>query len=336
MDLSPLRKYEVTGPGAKDLMQNCVTRDMDKLSVGQVVYTAMCYEHGGMIDDGTVFRLGENNFRWVGGNDLSGLWLQEQANKMKIDAWVRNSTDHLCNIAIQGPRSREILEQVIWTAPTQPNINELQWFRFSVARLTDFHGPSCVVSRTGYSGELGYEVFCHPKDANLIFDKIYEAGKQFGLTPLGLEALNILRIEAGLIFAGYEFNDQIDPFEAGIGFTVPLKSQMADFIGRGALEKRKTNPQKKLVGLDIEGGLVPNSGDCIRIGRAQVGEITSATKSPYLNKTIALARIVAEHSELGTDLEVGQLDGHQKRIPAKIVRFPHFDPEKLRVRGIYK
>ena len=240
MDLSPLRKYEVTGPGAKDLMQKCVTRDMDKLSVGQVVYTAMCYEHGGMIDDGTVFRLGENNFRWVGGNDLSGLWLQEQANKMKIDAWVRNSTDHLCNIAIQGPRSREILEQVIWTAPTQPNINELQWFRFSVARLTDFHGPSCVVSRTGYSGELGYEVFCHPKDANLIFDKIYEAGKQFGLTPLGLEALNILRIEAGLIFAGYEFNDQIDPFEAGIGFTVPLKVPKSRFYRERSFRKRKS------------------------------------------------------------------------------------------------
>jgi len=289
-----------------------------------------------MIDDGTVFRLGENNFRWVGGNDFSGVWLKEQANKMKIDAWVRNSTDHLCNIAIQGPRSREILEQVIWTAPIQPNMYELQWFRFSVARLGDFHGPSCVVSRTGYSGELGYEVFCHPKDANEIFDKIWEVGKQFGLTPLGLEALNILRIEAGLIFAGYEFSDQIDPFEAGIGFTVPLKTQQADFIGRDALEKRKTNPQKKLVGLDIEGGLVPNSGDCVRIGRAQVGEITSATKSPYLDKTIALARIVTEHSQLGTDLEVGQLDGHQKRIPATIVRFPHFDPEKSRVRGTYK
>jgi len=149
------------------------------------------------------------------------------------------------------------------------------------------------------------------------------------------EALNMLRIEAGLIFAGYEFNDQIDPFEAGIGFTVPLKSKKSDFIGRSALEKRKMNPQKKLVGLDIKGGLVPNSGDCIRIGRAQVGEITSATKSPYLDRTIALARIVIEHSELGTELEIGQLDGHQKRIPAKIVRFPHFDPEKLRVRGNY-
>ena len=335
MDLSPLRKYEVTGPDAKELMQNCVTRDMEKLSVGQVVYTAMCYEHGGMIDDGTVFRLGDNNFRWVGGNDLSGIWLQEQAKKMQIDAWVRNSTDQLCNIALQGPKSREILEKVIWTAPSQPNMNELQWFRFAVARLNDFHGPSCVVSRTGYSGELGYEVFCHPKDAEEIFKKIWKEGQSFGLTPLGLEALNMLRIEAGLIFAGYEFNDQIDPFEAGIGFTVPLKSKKSDFIGRSALEKRKMNPQKKLVGLDIKGGLVPNSGDCIRIGRAQVGEITSATKSPYLDRTIALARIVIEHSELGTELEIGQLDGHQKRIPAKIVRFPHFDPEKLRVRGNY-
>ena len=110
MDLSPLRKYEVTGPDAKELMQNCVTRDMEKLSVGQVVYTAMCYEHGGMIDDGTVFRLGDNNFRWVGGNDLSGIWLQEQAKKMQIDAWVRNSTDQLCNIADQGPKSSEVLE----------------------------------------------------------------------------------------------------------------------------------------------------------------------------------------------------------------------------------
>ena len=335
MDLSPLRKYEVTGPDAKTLMQKCVTRNMDKLAVGQVVYTAMCYEHGGMIDDGTVFRLGDNNFRWVGGTDFSGVWLREQAEKMGIDVWVRNSTDHLCNIAIQGPRSREILEKIIWTAPVQPNMSELQWFRFSVARLKDFHGPSCVVSRTGYSGELGYEVFCHPRNAQEIFDVIWDAGQEFGSAPLGLEALNMLRVEAGLIFAGYEFTDQIDPFEAGIGFTVPLKTQTADFIGRAALEKKKAHPQKKLVGLDIEGGLVPSSGDCIRLGRAQIGEITSAVKSPILDKTIALARISVEHSEVDTEIEVGQLDGFQKRIPAKVVSFPHFDPTKERVRGNY-
>ena len=335
MDLSPLKKYEVTGPDAKTLMQKCVTRNMDKLAVGQVVYTAMCYEHGGMIDDGTVFRLGDNNFRWVGGNDFSGIWLREQAEEMGVDAWVRNSTDHLCNIAIQGPRSREILEKIIWTAPVQPNMTELKWFRFAVARLKDFHGPSCVVSRTGYSGELGYEVFCHPRNAQEVFDVIWDAGQEFGLVPLGLEALNMLRVEAGLIFAGYEFTDQIDPFEAGIGFTVPFKTQTADFIGRAALEKRKANPQRKLVGLDIEGGLVPSSGDCIRMGRAQIGEITSAVKSPILNKTIALARISVEHSEVDTEIEVGQLDGFQKRIPAKVVSFPHFDPNKERVRGNY-
>ena len=155
------------------------------------------------------------------------------------------------------------------------------------------------------------------------------------MAPLGLEALNMLRVEAGLIFAGYEFTDQIDPFEAGIGFTVPFKTQTADFIGRVALEKRKANPQRKLVGLDIEGGLVPSSGDCIRMGRAQIGEITSAVKSPILNKTIALARISVEYSEVDTEIEVGQLDGFQKRIPAKVVSFPHFDPNKARGRGNY-
>ena len=335
MDLSPLRKYEVTGPDAKELLQLCVTRNMEKLSVGQVVYTAMCYEHGGMIDDGTVYRLGENNFRWVGGNDLGGLWLRQQAEKNNLNAWVRSSTDQLCNVALQGPNSREILEKLFWSAPTQPTIKELEWFRFSITRLGDFYGPSCVVSRTGYSGELGYEIFCHPKDAENIFDSLWEVGSVFGMVPLGLEALNMLRVEAGLIFAGYEFSDQINPFEAGIGFTVPLKTQSAQFIGRSALEKRKLNPQKTLVGLVVEGGTLPATGDCIRVGRAQVGEITSAVKSPILEKTIALARVDVVHSEIGNRLEIGQLDGQQKRLKAEVVSFPHFDPKKERVKGNY-
>jgi len=204
MDLSPLRKYEITGPDAEALMQLGVTRNMKKLAVGQVVYTAMCYEHGGMIDDGTVFRLGDTNFRWVGGNDDSGLWLKQLANDRGLNAWVRPSTDQLCNVAVQGRLSREILADIMWTPPTQPTIDELGWFRFSVARLGDFHGPACVVSRTGYSGELGYEVFCHPKDANEFFDAIWASGEPRGMLPLGLAALDLLRIESGLIFAGYE------------------------------------------------------------------------------------------------------------------------------------
>lgn len=335
MDLSPLRKYEVTGPDAEDLMQMCVTRNMKKLSVGQVSYTAMCYEHGGIIDDGTVYRLGETNFRWIGGNDTSGLWLREQAQKHNMNAWVRNSTDHLHNIAVQGRHSCDILAKVFWTPPTQPTIEELPWFRLTIARVGDFDGTSVVISRTGYSGELGYEIFCHPKDATEVFDKVWEAGQPYGLTPLGLAALDMMRIEAGLIFAGSEFDDQTDPFEAGIGFTVPLKSKNDDFIGRAALEERKAHPHRKLVGIDVTGGTVPSPGDCIRIGKAQIGEVTSAMKSPMLGKVIALGRVAVAHAEQGTEIEIGQLDGQQKRLKAKVTNFPHFDPTKERVKGNY-
>ncbi|MGR3716451.1 MAG: DUF1989 domain-containing protein [Thermohalobaculum sp.] len=335
MDLSPLRKYEVTGPDAEALMQLCVTRNMKKLAVGQIVYTAMCNPHGGMIDDGTVFRLGLNNFRWIGGNDTSGLWLREQALKRGMQAWVRDSTAQLCNIAVQGPKSREILGEVVWTAPTQPTVEELAVFRFTVARLGDFHGPALVVGRAGYTGELGFEVFCHPKDAETVFDAVWAAGQPHGMIPFGLAALDMVRIEAGLIFAGSEFDDQTDPMEAGIGFTVPLKSKTDDFIGRAALERRKATPARKLVGLDVEGGVVPGPGDCVRVGKAQIGEITSAVKSPYLGKVIALARVDVTYSDLGTRIEIGQLDGQQKRLRAEVVRFPHFDPTKERVKGNY-
>jgi aminomethyltransferase len=335
MDLSPLRKYEITGPDAEQLMQMCVTRNIKKLSVGGIVYTAMCYEHGGMIDDGTVFRLADNNFRWIGGCDNSGKWLRDQAEKHGLNAWVKSSTDHHHNIAVQGPMSRDILKQVIWTPPTQATLEELEWFRLTIGRIGDMNGAPVVVSRTGYSGELGYEVFCHPKDAETVFDAIWDVGAPVGMIPLGLEALDMLRIEAGLVFADYEFSDQTNPFEAGIGFTVPLKTQEDDFIGRAAIEERKAHPKEKLVGLDVAGGLVPHHGDCVRIGKAQIGVVTSAMKSPILGKTIALCRMDVTHTELGTQVEIGQLDGEQKRISATVVGFPHFDPKKERVKGNY-
>ena len=333
MDLSPLRKFEVTGPDAESLLQYALTRNVRKLAVGQVVYTAMCYEHGGMIDDGTLFRLGDNNFRWIGGVDYSGIWLREQAEKLGLKAWIRSSTDQLHNIAVQGPKSREILREVIWTPPAQPTLEELGWFRFAIGRIGGFDGAPVVVSRTGYTGELGYEIFCHPKDALTVFDAVWQAGEPHGLMPFGLQALDMVRIEAGLVFAGYEFCDQTDPFEAGIGFTVALKGKNEDFIGREALVRRSEHPQRKLVGLEMEGDELVGHGDCVHVGRAQIGVITSATRSPILKKTIALARVDVAHSEVGTQVEVGKLDGQQKRLPARIVRFPHYDPDKTRVRA---
>ncbi len=330
LDLSPLRKFEVTGPDAEALMQWCVTRDMKKLSQGQVVYTAMCYEHGGMIDDGTVFRLGRDQFRWIGGDDYSGLWLREQAEKLGLKVMVRSSTDQLHNIAVQGPNSREIMKRMIWTAPHQPTIEELGWFRFTVGRVGGPSGAPVMVSRTGYTGELGFEVFCHPKDGSTVYDAVWENGADLGLKPMGLAALDMVRIEAGLIFAGYDFSDQTDPFEAGIGFTVPLKSKTDDFVGREALIRRKEHPSRKFVGLDIDSNVDVGHGDCLHVGRAQVGEVTSSIRSPILGKNIALARVDLAHAEVGTALEVGKLDGQQKRLPAVIVPLSHYDPKKSR------
>ena len=330
LDLSPLRKFEVTGPDAEALMQYTLTRDVKKLSVGQVVYSAMCYEHGGMIDDGTLFRLGRDNFRWIGGDDYGGIWLREQAEKLGLKVMVRSSTDQLHNLAVQGPNSREIMRRMIWTAPHQPTIEELGWFRFTVGRVGGPNGAPVVVSRTGYTGELGFEVFCHPKDGNAVYDAVWEHGRDLGLRPMGLAALDMVRIEAGLIFAGYDFSDQTDPFEAGIGFTVPLKSKTDDFIGRDALIRRKENPRWKFVGLDIDANVDVGHGDCIHVGRAQVGEVTSSMRSPLLGKNIALARVDLAHAEVGTAVEIGKLDGHQKRLPAVIVGLSHYDPKKTR------
>jgi aminomethyltransferase len=246
---------------------------------------------------------------------------------------VRSSTEQLHNIAVQGPVSRAILEQVIWTPAAQPAIGEVGWFRFTIGRIGHAGGPAVVVSRTGYTGELGYEIFCHPQDALAVYDSIWAAGEPLGLKPMGLEALDMLRIEAGLVFANHEFSDQTDPFEAGIGFTVPLQSKTDDFVGRQALLSRKAHPRHTLVGLEIDSNEAVGHGDCVHIGRAQVGIVTSAMRSPVLGKHIALARVDTPISAVGTVIEIGKLDGHQKRLPGRIVRFPHYDPEKTRVRG---
>ena len=335
IDLSPLRKYEVTGPDAELLMQTCVTRNVRRLADGQVSYTAMCHRTGGMIDDGTVFRLGRENFRWIGGQlGYSGVWLREQATRLGLRAWVRSSTEQLHNLQVQGPNSRRILEQAIWTRPDQPTVAELGWFRFAIARIGGYDGIPVVVSRTGYTGELGYEVFCHPTDAPAVWDAVFEAGAEHGLVPMGLAALDILRIEAGLVFAGHEFCDQTDPYEAGIGFTVALKTTTDDFIGRDALIKRRDNPQRRLVGLELVGGEPAAHGDGVYAGRNQVGVITSGTISPILRSNIALCRMAVEHAEIGTEVQVGKLDGHSKRIAATVVRYPFYDPDKTRVRGL--
>ena len=333
IDLSSLRKFEILGPDAEELMNYTLTRNIKKLSVGQVVYSSMCYENGSMFDDGTLLKMSDHGFRWVCGDEYAGEWLKEQAKKKNYKVFIKNSTDQINNISLQGPSSRKILEKFIFTPPTQPTISELQWFRFTICRIKDLKGIPLIVSRTGYTGELGYELWCHPSDAPKVWDVVMEAGKDEGLIPAGFGALDLLRIEAGLILFKNEFDGQVDPFEAGVGFTVPLKTKTEDFIGKESLIKRKENPQKKLVGLELVGKEKASHGDCVHVGRSQIGVVTSGCISPKLNKNIALCRIDVKHSEMGLNVEVGKIDGHQKRIPAKIVQFPFYDPEKKKVRS---
>ncbi|OBF25527.1 aminomethyltransferase family protein [Mycobacterium sp. ACS4331] len=334
MDLSALRKFEVLGPDAETLLQSTVTRDIRRLARGQVVYTAMCTDTGGVIDDGTVFRLGDNNFRFIGGDPYDGEHLRTQARRLGLEnVWIKDSSDQLHNIAIQGPASRDLLDDLIWSPAAQPTLRGLGWFRFLIGRLGGPDGPPLVVSRTGYSGELGYEVWVHPIDAETLWDAVWTTGEPHGLAPLGLEALEMLRVESALVAAGHEFDQQTDPFEAGIGFTVPLKTKADDFVGRAALVDRRANPQRVLVGLRLEGNEVAGHGDCVHIGRTQVGVITSAVRSPILGASIALCRIAVAHSAIGTAVEVGRLDGHRKRLPAVVVPIPFYDPEKTRPRS---
>lgn len=331
MDLSPLRKMEVLGPDAEQFLQGLVPRDVRKLSVGQVFYTPMCYEHGGMVDDGTLFRLGENNFRWIGGDDSSLLWLRDQAAQSKLNVHLKTATSEVHNVAVQGPRSREILLKIIETPPGRPTVQELGVFRFTIGRIGGPSGIPVMVSRTGYTGELGYEVFCHPKDAPVVWDAIMEAGQAFKIQPFGFVALDMVRIEAGLVFGGHDFDSTTDPFEAGIAFTVPQKKD-DDYIGKAAIAHRRANPLRKLVGLHVAGNETPSHGDPVFLGRAQVGQITSAMRSPLLKKTLALARVDVVHAADDTKLEIGRLDGQQKRLSSTVVPFPFYDPQKTRVR----
>jgi aminomethyltransferase len=248
MDLSALRKFDVTGPDAEALLQKVQTRDLRKLAVGQVVYTAVCHAHGGMMDDGTVFRLGRDVFRFVCGEDTTGLWLREQAAAGSFDVHIRDATDALHNLAVQGPKSRELLARSV-DRPGPAGHRR--------ARLVPLHRRPPGRPHRHPAGGVAHRLHrraglraVRPQGRPAVWTAVMEAGAPLGIVPLGFDALDMLRIEAGLAFAGHEFCDQTDPFEAGIGFTVAL-SKPEDFIGKAALEERKAHPRRKLVGLAI-------------------------------------------------------------------------------------
>jgi aminomethyltransferase len=349
MDLSALRKFELEGPDARTLLQYTFSRNLAKLAIGQSAYGCLVNPHGGMIDDGIVFCLSTTHYRYVGNFDTDGLWLQKVARQQGWQVSVTASSDRLHNVALQGPRSPDILRSLIeftadsspesieFTADSSPEsfsspttIDELGYFRCAPARVADV---PVLVSRTGYTGERGYELFVHPQYGTALWQRLMQAGSAFDLLPMGMQALNRARIEAGLLAAGYEFDDLISPYQAGIGWSVALKKP--DLIGKAALTKLRDRPPKVAVGLVLDGNEVASHGQYVYPVQEhwRVGIITSATFSPILDRSIALAQIVPEYAEPGTELEVGLMDGIKRRIRATVGPLSAYDSTKSRVKG---
>ncbi len=330
-DMSGLRKFDIVGPDAADLLQHCLTRDVSKLAIHRGIYGLMCDKRGAILDDGTLFRLEDTAFRWCCGSDNAALHLREQAEALGLRAHVLTLGQKLVNLALQGPKSREILQQVAFVQPHRPSLENVKWFGFTIARLGDRDGPMFMVTRTGFTGELGYEIFCDEADAVTIWDGLMTAGADHGLIPMGGTALEMLRIEAGLMISGAEFGPDADAMESGLGFAVDLKK--SDFLGKSALERNAGAVRRKLVGLRLTGNEAPNHGDPVFAGREQVGVVTSACVSPELGHAIAMARIAVEDASVGNPLEVGKLDGHMKRLPATVVDLPFLDPKREKARA---
>lgn len=330
-DMSSLRKFDIQGPDAEQLLQLCLSRDVGRLSLNRAIYALMLTDSGALIDDGTLFRLGAGLFRWCCGTEDSALQLKYVATEHGLNVCVKAFSTAMPSLAIQGPKSRELLQSIIFTQPHQPALNNVKWFGFTFARLHDREGAPFMLSRTGFTGELGYEIFCHEQHAVEIWDAVVKAGEPFGIIPMGLYALELIRVEAGLMAAGAEFGPDADAFESGLEFAVDFSKE--SFIGRQALARNHTAVRRKLVGLFISGNETPNPGAPIFNHHVQVGVVTSAVRSPTLDRDIAMARIDIEHAESGTALEIGCLDGRMKRLAVTVTEIPFVDPGRTRARA---
>ena len=330
-DMSGLRKFDIVGPDAEELLQRCLTRNVAKVSQHRGFYALICDRRGSVLDDGTLFRLEPTAFRWCCGSDDSALHLREQAAAHGLNARVLSLGDRMVNLALQGPKSRDILREVVFTQPTRPALDNLKWFGFTIARLHDRDGPSFMLCRTGFTGELGYEIFCDRNDAAAIWDGIMAAGEPHGMVPMGGAALDMLRIEAGLMIAGAEFGPDVDAMESGLGFAVDFGKP--DFLGKAALERNAAASRRRLVGLRLAGNEAPVHGDPVFVGREQVGIVTSGSHSPQMGHAIAMARIAVENAEPGDTVEVGKLGGHMKRLTCTVVTLPFLDPKREKARA---
>jgi glycine cleavage system T protein (aminomethyltransferase) len=343
IDISPLFKYRVTGRDATKFVNRVISRDINKVSVDQVIYCCWCDPDGKVIDDGTITRLGENDYRWTAA-DPSLRWFQQ--NALGLNVKIEDISEQTAALALQGPTSGKLLRAV-----ADANVANLKYFRVTHGKIA---GVPVDISRTGYTGDLGFEIWMPWKDAVRVWDKLMSEGEVFDIHPAGMVALDVARIEAGLILIEVDYisskkavieSQRYSPAEIGLGKLVDLKKET--FVGRAALAaEEKKGPARSLVGLEINWnevealydkvGMAPQvpsmaSRVAVPVYRAgkHVGKATSTTWSPTLKKMIALASVERDHSTLGSTLNMEMtVESFRHTVSAKIVPMPFFNPPR--------
>jgi len=345
LDITPLYKYLIQGPDAQRFLDRLVTRNINICKVGQVMYTPWCDEDGKVIDDGTVQRISERKFR-ITSAEPNLEWLEYNALGMNLI--ISDDSVTTAALALQGPNSRKILNAV-----SSDSLNSLKFFWMMDTMFNDI---PVSISRTGYTGDLGYEIWMDTNDALFIWDLLLEKGEPYGITPTGLQALDIARIEAGLILLDVDYissrhaiveSRKSSPYELGLGWAVKMKKK--DFIGKQALGREVTRgPEWEFVGIEIEWselenhyrnvGLAPGlpstawrTSTPIYKNSEQVGYATSGAWSPILKRYIALAHVKSHYSKIGTVLDFElKVEHFRKLTSAEVVNTPFFDPERKR------
>jgi aminomethyltransferase len=345
IDISPLFKYRITGPDATRLVDRVVTRDLSKVQVGQVIYTPWCDEKGKVIDDGTVSRLEENTYRWTAA-DPNLRWLHQ--NAFGMDVRIEDISEKTAALALQGPTSGELLKSIVQRA----DIDGLRYFRVTGGEI---EGVAVEISRTGYTGDLGYEIWMDWDDGLKVWDKLMKSGRAFDIQAAGMLALDVARIEAGLLLIDVDFysarkalteDQKYSPLELGLARLVDLNKPR--FVGQEALGniEKRGGDRRRIVGLEIDwtgleriyeaAGLPPTmpaaaSRVAVPVYKNgnQVGKATSTTWSPILKKLIALATLKKDFAQIGTKLEFEiTVEAVRHRVRATVVQTPFINPRR--------
>jgi len=318
-DVSHMGEIEVKGTDSLSYLQKMMTNDISKIKDGGAQYTAMCYENGGTVDDLLVYKMADDHYLLVvnaSNIEKDYKWLQDH---VQGDVHLENLSENMAQLALQGPLAESVLQKLV----NNVSLSDIGFFKFQ--NEVDLNGKKALISRTGYTGEDGFEIYCDANDVVAIWANILEAGADEGVLPCGLGARDTLRFEANLALYGQELSPDITPLEAGIGFAVKLNKE-SDFIGKTVLQQQKENGvPRKLVGVEMIDRGIPRHGYPVYVGEELIGEVTTGTQSPTLKKNIGMALLKTDFAVLDQEVEV---EIRNKRVKAKVVPTPFYKREK--------